>query len=141
VAWAAGLLKAGEGSELLSYLDTAAGHHRFVLFVGEQLIGAVFVSPEPVRVGRTFAADGLSALHPSLAERLQFLAGRPGGDRPDPGPIVCSCFSVGANDIARAVVNENCRTVEAVGVAVRAGSNCGSCRSEIQRIIHQQRAG
>jgi assimilatory nitrate reductase catalytic subunit len=139
-AWAAGLLRSGEGSEILSYLDTAAGHHRFVAFAGERLIGAVFVAPEPVQVARTFAADGLSALHPSLAERLQFLAGRPGGDRPDPGPIVCSCFSVGANDIVRAIVNDNCRTVEAVGSALRAGTNCGSCRSEIQKMLRQRGA-
>ena len=68
----------------------------------------------------------------------QHLAGRPGADMPDKGAIVCSCFNVGAKEIATAV-RSGCGTVEAVGKATSAGTNCGSCRSEIREIVDEHR--
>jgi assimilatory nitrate reductase catalytic subunit len=53
---------------------------------------------------------------------------------PAVGRIVCSCFNVGVDQLAAAVAG-GCRSVEAVGAALRAGTNCGSCRSEIRTII------
>jgi assimilatory nitrate reductase catalytic subunit len=47
---------------------------------------------------------------------------------------VCACFSVGAATIATAV-KSGCATVAAVGQKVKAGTNCGSCRPEIARLI------
>jgi assimilatory nitrate reductase catalytic subunit len=58
---------------------------------------------------------------------------------PDPGAIVCACFSVGINAIAEAVTKGGCHTVEEVGAALRAGTNCGSCRAEIRGIIEANR--
>lgn len=52
----------------------------------------------------------------------------------DKGAIVCSCFSVGRNEIAGAV-RGGCRTVAAIGEALKAGTNCGSCRAEIRGIV------
>ncbi|MFN7093489.1 MAG: bacterioferritin-associated ferredoxin, partial [Allorhizobium sp.] len=45
--------------------------------------------------------------------------------------------SVGVNDIRRAI-DHGCRSVEAVGDALAAGTNCGSCRPEIRRILDAQ---
>ena len=56
-------------------------------------------------------------------------------DRPDPGAIVCSCFSVGVNEIAAAVVSGRAIGVEDVGRLLKAGTNCGSCRSEIRTVV------
>ena len=53
---------------------------------------------------------------------------------PAVGRIVCSCFNVGVNQLASAVV-AGCSSVEAIGAALRAGTNCGSCRSEIRSIV------
>ncbi|WP_292183303.1 bacterioferritin-associated ferredoxin, partial [Mesorhizobium sp.] len=46
-------------------------------------------------------------------------------------------FGVGANQIAEAV-RHGCGSVAAIGAALHAGTNCGSCRAEIRVIIDAQ---
>lgn len=141
-AWARTLIgvSAGDPSiDVLSYRDAEAGLHRFAAFRGDRMLGALFVAREPVAVSRLWAAECLGQ---DLAEpRLRYavLAGRAGGGRPDPGAVVCSCFEIGVNRITEAVIGQGCASVTAVGVATGAGTNCGSCRSEIQRIIDHAR--
>jgi assimilatory nitrate reductase catalytic subunit len=135
--WARALLPAAGGG-LLAYHDAASDRHRFAAFDRGRLAGAIFISREPLTLGRTFLADGLTTAHETPAERLRLLAGRPGADTPDPGATVCSCFAVGVNQIAAAVTSGGCMSVEAVGALLQAGTNCGSCRTEIRRIIGEQ---
>ncbi|MCA0021210.1 bacterioferritin-associated ferredoxin, partial [Mesorhizobium sp. B264B1A] len=59
-------------------------------------------------------------------------------ERPDAGATVCSCFNVGIKQITAAVAS-GCTNVEAIGAALKAGTNCGSCRSEIRAIIQAHR--
>ena len=120
--------------ERLSYRDARSGHFRFARIRDGRLQSALFVAPTPVEVSRTW---GISRLGEEIqsADRLRLLAGRPGADMPDKGAIVCSCFEVGVNEITDAVIKEGCATVDAVGACLKAGTNCGSCRSEIARII------
>jgi assimilatory nitrate reductase catalytic subunit len=120
-------------AELLVYDDSPGGIRRFAVFAGDRLLGALFVGPGPVAVSRTWASHQLTAVH-DRASRACILAGRGGQDAPDPGPIVCSCFNVGVNQIDAAIA-AGAMTVDAVGAAVAAGSNCGSCRVEIKRLI------
>ncbi|MEF2070614.1 nitrate reductase [Consotaella aegiceratis] len=133
-ALAESLFGSGNEAERLAYHDSRAGAHRFAALKEGKLFGALWLAREPVAVSRLWAARRLTADDAS-ADRSRILAGRSGGDRPDPGAIVCSCFSVGSNDIVRAVHNGGCISVEAVGEALKAGTNCGSCRSEIKEII------
>jgi assimilatory nitrate reductase catalytic subunit len=49
-------------------------------------------------------------------------------------PLQIEPQSVGAATIATAV-ESGCATVAAVGQKVKAGTNCGSCRPEIARLI------
>ena len=70
-----------------------------------------------------------------MSARWRILAGRPASDVPDKGAIVCSCMSVGINEIV-AAVNKGALTVEAVGRESLAGTNCGSCKAEIREIIN-----
>jgi len=68
-------------------------------------------------------------------DRLRLLAGRPGADSFDRGPIVCACFGVGLNEITAAIADKGCESVDDVGACLGAGTNCGSCRSEIGRLL------
>jgi bacterioferritin-associated ferredoxin len=77
--------------------------------------------------------DALDAL-----PRVAVVAGRPGRGLAERGATVCSCFGVGANQIA-AAAKAGCLTVEAMGQALQAGTNCGSCRAEIKGIINAYR--
>jgi assimilatory nitrate reductase catalytic subunit len=53
---------------------------------------------------------------------------------PDAGPVVCACLKVGAKTIAAAVA-AGAETLDAVAAVTAAGTNCGSCRPEIARLI------
>ena len=111
-------------ADLSRVSDGARASHRLAFRSGGRLAGALFVAPEPVALQRAHVA----AL---LGEAASPLAGRPAGDRPDPGPTVCACLGIGANTIAAC----GGRTVEAVGAATGAGTSCGSCRPEIAALL------
>jgi len=38
-------------------------------------------------------------------------------------------------------MSRGCLTVEAIGQALKAGTNCGSCRSEIREVLDGHRRG
>jgi assimilatory nitrate reductase catalytic subunit len=135
---AADLFGADEGASALSYTDRETGRLRFAVFVGNKLVGALFLATEPVAVSRAWAVDQLNADFSVSRARFAVVAGRPGKGAVDKGATVCSCFGVGAKQIAEAV-RDGCVSVEAIGDALRAGTNCGSCRSEIKGIIDAHR--
>ncbi len=121
------------GGDVLAYADARSGRHRAAVFEGLTLTAAVFVAPEPVAVSRGWAAELLQHDHD---DRLCVLAGRGGAGVADRGPIVCSCFDVGRKTIADAAMG-GCCTVAAIGETLSAGTNCGSCRSEIATILKE----
>jgi assimilatory nitrate reductase catalytic subunit len=109
---------------------------RFASYDNGYLTGMLFLAPEPVAVSREWAISQLATPDATLRKRNAVLAGRPGAGGRDRGATVCACFGIGANDIAAAVVL-GCCTVAAVGEVTQAGTNCGSCRPEIKRIIQE----
>jgi assimilatory nitrate reductase catalytic subunit len=126
-------LLGGARREHLSMLDRA-GSLRSARFSGDALVGALHLGPEPVAAARAFLVARLEERHAAASDRLGVVAGRPPRDRPDKGAIVCSCFSVGLNEIA-AAAGQGARDVAAVGRLTQAGTNCGSCRAEIGGIL------
>jgi assimilatory nitrate reductase catalytic subunit len=135
---AASLIGAPGDEETLAYRDAATGRDRVACFAGDRLLGALFLAPEPVAVPRGWACEQLLARHEGQRARLAVVAGRPGAGGIDRGALVCSCFGIGANEIAAAVA-QGCRTFDAVGQATGAGTNCGSCRGEIRQIMQAPR--
>jgi assimilatory nitrate reductase catalytic subunit len=68
------------------------------------------------------------------ADRIGLLSGASAQRGPDLGAVVCSCFQVRERTIL-AAVEAGADTVEKVGRACRAGTNCGSCIPELRAII------
>ncbi|TIX86531.1 nitrate reductase [Rhizobium sp. P44RR-XXIV] len=134
VGWCRTTFDIPDRLEPLGYADRASGDLRLAFFDGERLLAALFVASQPVAVARNWAIAQLSASHGNLRKRFALVAGRPGADTVDAGATVCSCFSVGVNQIVIAI-RGGCHSVEAVGKALNAGTNCGSCRAEIRGII------
>lgn len=112
-----------------SVADPAKGTGRIALFDEGRLLAALFVSRAPVAVMR----DYLSVLPGTGGDGV--LSGRRPADQPDPGPILCACLGVGVNTIVSAIERQGLLTVEAVGDALQAGTNCGSCRPEIAELL------
>ena len=135
--WLSQSLGLDEDVEIVRYRDAAAGDCRILALRGSRLLAAFFASRSPVAVSRQWAVDQLLTDHADAVARSRLVAGRPGAGQADKGATVCACFSVGAKEIARAV-GQGCRSVDAIGQLLSAGTNCGSCRPEIRRIIDAQ---
>ncbi|WP_095588130.1 nitrate reductase [Actibacterium ureilyticum] len=109
--------------------DATRGLARVALFRDGVLTAALFTDKEPVQVARKYACSALGAAGAGV------LAGRPGADQPDPGATVCACFDIGINTIIAAIAERHLTTVEQIGEAIQAGTNCGSCRPELATIL------
>ncbi|MEH6477043.1 MAG: molybdopterin-dependent oxidoreductase, partial [Sneathiella sp.] len=122
--------------DLITYIDRCTGASRVAAFNGDQLTGALYLSANAIDISRSWIADQLGQSFENVFLRHRVVAGRPPADTPDIGAIVCSCFSVGQNQIRSAITESGCRTTTAIGECLKAGTNCGSCRSEIQELIN-----
>ncbi|MGH6782586.1 MAG: (2Fe-2S)-binding protein, partial [Sphingomonadaceae bacterium] len=102
-----------------------------------QLKAALYISRTASLPAREWLIEQLQSAEADSAMAL--LAGRPATPRPDRGPIVCVCFDVGMKQIMAAITGQALTSVEAVGAALSAGTNCGSCRPAIQRLIGEMK--
>jgi assimilatory nitrate reductase catalytic subunit len=123
--------------ERIEIVDGARGGLRCAVLENGRVSAALFVT----RDGRLPRRDWLIAQLEAadLASSVELLAGRPATPQADRGPIVCVCFDVGMNTIVEAIGSQGLISVEAVGKALSAGTNCGSCRPAIQRLIGETR--
>jgi assimilatory nitrate reductase catalytic subunit len=83
---------------------------------------------------RDWLADLFTQEALSPTERTALLVGQAPGQVVDAGPLVCACLRVGARKIEAAIA-AGAAGVDAVGAATGAGTNCGSCRPEIARML------
>jgi len=95
-----------------------------------RVVGALFAGREPVEVAR---AHVVAAFDTDPAPIL--LAGRPGAAQEDRGAVVCACYDVGVNTIVGAIARGEVSSLDTIGAVLRAGSNCGSCRPELQALL------
>jgi assimilatory nitrate reductase catalytic subunit len=122
-------------SQWAEMFDNAGGHYRGMHIVDDRLQHCLFIGPDhrlPKRdwLVELFSRDALTRL-----ERQSLLAGSPGKGQEDAGRTVCACFSVGEHTILKAIREQGLATKEAIGEALKAGTNCGSCLSEIKQLI------
>ena len=124
--FAAALFGAGADADWVTAVDLARSSARIAATEDGQVAGLLIASRGPVEAARAYLTQAFDEGAP--AELL--LAGRPANDRPDPGATVCSCFSVGANQILASIAG-GAASVQQIGVMTEAGTNCGSCRPEL----------
>ena len=124
-----------EEDEPFELVDPQMGHVKRAYFEETTLKGVLFIGPEPISASRVYMKDLLSREFITPYDKFACLTGRPGKDAPDKGAIICSCFNVGVNEICDAIENHNCRTVKAIGEKLNAGTNCGSCKTELAKLI------
>ena len=116
--------------------DKAAGRYRAAHFDAGHIEACVFIAPEPAALpDRSWLASLFTGEAVDESERAGLLAGRPADASKDVGPQICSCFGVGRNTIQRAITEDGLNSVAAVGEALAAGTNCGSCKPEIAALI------
>jgi assimilatory nitrate reductase catalytic subunit len=125
------LLPSGERIEMA---DPARGSLRMAVLAKGRLKAALFVT----RTGELPPRDWLVA-QLGAAGGPMLLAGRAPAGTADRGPIICSCFDVGLRTIVATIADQRLTSVAAIGDALAAGTNCGSCRPALSRILAQSR--
>ncbi len=111
--------------------DPARGTRRVAILENGRLAAALFVTTS----GDLPPRDWLIAQLATPAAAPTLLAGRAPGVQADRGAIVCVCFDVGVKTIAAAIRDQGLADVAAIGAALGAGTNCGSCRPALARIL------
>jgi assimilatory nitrate reductase catalytic subunit len=123
------LLPTGEQAEVR---DAKKGIFRAVALTNGRIEAALFIARDSSLPSRDWLISQLAA---PQASTLELLAGRPAVPMPDRGAIICVCFDIGMKTIIAAIADQCLTSVEAVGTALHAGTNCGSCRPAIAKLI------
>lgn len=125
----------GADAELAEYFDEPRGTYRAAAFIDGRPIGCLFIGaanamPQWDAVRALFEAETLGE-----PQRRSVLSGKSIEGLADPGQLICACFGVGLNVIRNAIESGAAVSVEEIGHALRAGTNCGSCLPELKRIL------
>ena len=125
------------GGEADVELSDAGVTERYARFVGGRLAAAIFASyAGPVAVDRAWLSTVLDQAEGSDLDRFSLLAGRAASGQ-GRGRLICSCYSIGSEQI-KAAISSGAGSVDLIGNETGAGTNCGSCKPEIKRILEAQ---
>ncbi len=131
----------GADGEWLDFADSARGHYRGARIIDGRLDGCLFIAPGAELPRSSWLAGLFQSAPLDAAARISLLSGRPPAGQPDAGEIVCACFNVGLHSIVDAIRTDGLTSTDAIGAALQAGTNCGSCLPELNRILDKERVG
>ena len=137
--WASTLMGAISGDDMIEYQDSGRCLYRWARLVDGRLAACLFIARADASVHalppRSWLVDLLAFDALSQGMRDALLIGRPSSGGFDPGPTVCSCFGVSVRTLVATIESGAATTVEAIGGLLKAGTNCGSCVSELRQLI------
>jgi assimilatory nitrate reductase catalytic subunit len=138
-SWAATLMGAEEADDLVEYVDASRGIHRWARIVDERLEACLFTAPADASPHalptRSWLIELLLAETLTQDARSALLIGRPSNGLADDSRTVCACFGVGITRLISTIGSGAAVTVEDIGRMLKAGTNCGSCVSELRDLI------
>ena len=117
--------------DFLEAEDQAKGSRRVAVLAGGKLAGVLMVT----RSGELPTRDYLMSALGEDVDPPVVLAGRAPGAATDRGAIVCACFDVGLKTILAAIADQALADVAAIGRVLKAGTNCGSCRPALAKLL------
>ncbi|GAA4494700.1 hypothetical protein GCM10023172_05310 [Hymenobacter ginsengisoli] len=118
--------------EEIVFIDKAKRYYKKCIIHQDRLVGAILIGDKnefqeyrDLIANRTELSD----------KRLQLL--RSGGHAtPVLGKLVCSCNNVGADNLRQAIAS-GCGSLKELCASTGAGTGCGSCRPEVQRLLEE----
>lgn len=129
--WSEQFMPAGER---LSFEDRASDLFRVATLRDGRLEAVAYFASSPELPSLTWLTSAFERNDLTAGDRRSVLAGRPVESANEEGEIICVCFQVGSKRINKAI-SSGCRSVEDIGCALRAGTNCGSCVPELRRLL------
>jgi assimilatory nitrate reductase catalytic subunit len=131
-SWSESLL--GQNGEVIEYNDCKGARYRKALVENNKLQSVLFIAPSTELPPRSWLGSVFTKSELDAKTRLNLLAGQLSGAK-DEGKMICSCFGIGLNTIVEAIHKDKLTSVEAIGKALKAGTNCGSCLPELTDIL------
>jgi assimilatory nitrate reductase catalytic subunit len=128
------LLQVPKEAELISYSDPNRAVFRYAGLIGGRLEACVFFAAPRAVFPEAEKALRLLGQPLEAGNRLSLLAGLEPGAAPA-GKMICACFSVDEAAICSAIRSKKLTTVAEIGAALGAGTNCGSCVSELKQLL------
>ncbi len=136
-SWASELVGPAEGR--IEIHDSRRSVHRWARLEGSRLDACLYVGPAGPNVLTApppWLAERFALSEVPEAERPWLLCERPGPASTAPaGRTVCACMNVSEATLSAAIRSQGLKSVDAVAKATKAGTNCGSCRSEISDLL------
>ena len=121
-----------EQCNLIHYQDATQKDFRAVLLEKSQIQLAIFSCTDENNLPDSVWLNKLLLLK-KQNEPHKILAGK-SAEESNKGPLVCSCFEVGKNEIELAISQGN-NTTTLLGDKLKCGTNCGSCLPELKNLI------
>ena len=121
-------------ADVLRYVDARRGILRTALIAADRLVGGLFLAPAANPPKWSILAEAWNAESIDRQMRRVVLSGKRLDGAADEGANVCACFGVPEGRIY-AAIRDGATSVEAIGAKLRAGTNCGSCKPELKRLI------
>ncbi len=116
--------------EEIVFIDKAKRYYKKCIIHHDRLVGAILIGDKnELQEFRELISDQIELSD----KRMQLLRS---GKTPEPaiGRLVCSCNHVGAGNIEQAI-EKGCEDLKDLCSRTGAGTGCGSCRPEVQRIL------
>jgi ferredoxin-nitrate reductase len=122
---------APDGHDEIVLSDTRRGFYRRLVLDGERLAGGLLVGDA---AGARRLSELLRTGAPVPPDLLE--PGTAAVEQPeDPAAQLCSCNAVSVGEVTGAIRTGGLRTAAQVGVRTRAGTGCGGCVADIERLL------
>lgn len=131
----------GDDGNWIELEDSKNGGYRAAKMQDGKLDALLVVSENDSAMTHNWLASQFAEDEITNDTRRALLSGRPAGPMKDIGRIICSCFTVGINTIVEAIKEQGLVDVDQIGAALKAGTNCGSCKPELAVILEGVQLG
>lgn len=119
--------------EEIVFLDLAKRYYKKCIIHEDRLVGAILIGD---KIEFQEFKDLIANKTELSDKRLQLLRS---GNKAEQviGKLVCSCNNVGSGNISEQI-RKGCNTLKEICTLTGAGTGCGSCRPEIQRLLDEE---
>jgi ferredoxin-nitrate reductase len=136
---AVGVVDEAPGMSVVSFADHNAGIYQKCVIKDDRVVGVVMVGDTTAFAEhRDLVASGVE-----LEDRRRTLLRSSGAGTSVEGRLVCSCNQIGEATISRVISEKTAKgtcDLGSVCASTRAGTSCGSCRPEVQKLISSRMA-
>jgi len=121
----------GQEYEEILFVDRSLGYYKKCIIKDDRLVGAILIGDKnEFAEFKQLIEGGLE-----LSERRMQLLRSGKSAEPVLGKLVCSCNQVGAGNLEQLIAG-GCHSLSDICQRSGAGLGCGSCKPEIQAILH-----